>query len=649
MRRKPAVGGGTIASALSEARASLKDPSRPFTPHALRRDRSLGAAAPVRGLPADPPADAAAPPAAPPAAFPDEDPRQAAEDRALRAAARCLANVVELDSSAACDVLQRALAPWFGTGTFNSRDSVGRRAVLAALAAALAHDDAGTRLAVSRETAKLLDGSRDLPGDAETTLVACRAAFDVSRSPAHDALFFDEKVVPGLVRYAARGAAELQGGSEEHVEALVYCAGALKNLTNDEASLRRLAAAGVAGVACDLARACAARATTRHVARLAAQAAGALRNLSGDRGALKPLEAGGASRALAALLVPFEGDADVVLHAARALAKLSLHEGTRRALHGHQDGLDALADALRASFDARRDDPRRSQAAVRLAFGLGNLAAGRDETRAALADRAPEIARLAGRAARDFVDDANDEAAEQLSIRLVRLAANAAITPEVGVAVATHQAVAILPEALDAALRRDCEELALNVVSCVTNLSYYALEGRARGLFADLDAICVSLLAVTVHANHEAVSEAARAFGNFSRDEDARRAMRRLGVVEALVLLLGHPARDVVFAAAGALVNAAVDGRDVLWEHKAHEELVAVVRRAGVQDLDLAAVACKALHNLLLDAATAGAAAELLGGATHGRLLDTLGELVAVADDDDFLAAAGALRTILEE
>ena len=45
-----------------------------------------------------------------------------------------------------------------------------------------------------------------------------------------------------------------------------------------------------------------------------------------------------------------------------------------------------------------------------------------------------------------------------------------------------------------------------------------------------------------------------------------------------------------------------------------------------------------------------GAAAELLGGATHGQLLDTLGELVAVADDDDeFLAAAGALRTILEE
>ena len=44
-----------------------------------------------------------------------------------------------------------------------------------------------------------------------------------------------------------------------------------------------------------------------------------------------------------------------------------------------------------------------------------------------------------------------------------------------------------------------------------------------------------------------------------------------------------------------------------------------------------------------------GAGGAAGGVGTRGRLLDTLGELEAVADDDDFPAAAGALRTILEE
>ena len=44
------------------------------------------------------------------------------------------------------------------------------------------------------------------------------------------------------------------------------------------------------------------------------------------------------------------------------------------------------------------------------------------------------------------------------------------------------------------------------------------------GLFADLDAICVSLLAVTVHANHEAVSMLKR--NNCGKALDIARAAR---------------------------------------------------------------------------------------------------------------------------
>ena len=68
-----------------------------------------------------------------------------------------------------------------------------------------------------------------------------------------------------------------------------------------------------------------------------------------------------------------------------------------------------------------------------------------------------------------------------------------------------------------------------------------------------------------------------------------------------------------------------------------------ILRQAllGIPSILLAASAC-------LEKARGGGGAAG-GGGTHGRLLDTLGELMAVADDNDFLAAAGVLRTILEE
>lgn len=94
-------------------------------------------------------------------------------------------------------------------------------------------------------------------------------------------------------------------------------------------------------------------------------------------------------------------------------------------------------------------------------------------------------------------------------------------------------------------------------------------------------------------------------------------------------------------------------------------DLARVVRTAGIQDLSLAAVACKALHNALLDAQL-GSANRLLGADVAARLYATLDELADAARDaanaaaaldaaerdpgnTDFLAAAKALLAILDE
>lgn len=66
--------------------------------------------------------------------------------------------------------------------------------------------------------------------------------------------------------------------------------------------------------------------------------------------------------------------------------------------------------------------------------------------------------------------------------------------------------------------------------SAVTNLSFYGGssssceekggEDGASHIFAAYRTLCGSLMNVLLHDNEEAVAEAARAFGNFSRDPE---------------------------------------------------------------------------------------------------------------------------------
>ncbi|CAM9389746.1 unnamed protein product, partial [Hapterophycus canaliculatus] len=192
------------------------------------------------------------------------------------------------------------------------------------------------------------------------------------------------------------------------------------------------------------------------------------------------------------------------------------------------------------------------------------------------------------------------------------------------------------------------EELLLNTVSLVTNLSFYGpganepaapLPDRDHGAgFKRHEVLCGHLVKVLLHPNAEAVAEAARAFGNFSRDPSCRAAIAERRGDEVLVALLGHPCREVVFAAAGAIVNLAGDraGRARLSgeEVGAGERLARLVRRAGLADPGMAGLACQALHNLLMveepppGGGHGGALRDVLGGPeAYNKLWWTLQEL----------------------
>lgn len=109
---------------------------------------------------------------------------------------------------------------------------------------------------------------------------------------------------------------------------------------------------------------------------------------------------------------------------------------------------------------------------------------------------------------------------EQVMIKLIRLLANLAISREIGPTIATTKGIETLQLLLETKAPATHEELILNVVGAITNLSYYG--DCPNYVIAHQLEIAANLAPLLVTENEEAVIESVRAFGNFSRNDEVR-------------------------------------------------------------------------------------------------------------------------------
>jgi hypothetical protein len=119
-------------------------------------------------------------------------------------------------------------------------------------------------------------------------------------------------------------------------------------------------------------------------------------------------------------------------------------------------------------------------------------------------------------------------------------------------------------------LEAEHPDLLLNTISAITNLSFYGPlphdasdPSPTSRLFLHRSEICSCLVGGLLHSDALAVSEAARAFGNFSRDPEVRATMVAARSDEALACLVsekwGPLTDETMFAVLGCLVNLASD------------------------------------------------------------------------------------------
>ena len=257
---------------------------------------------------------------------------------------------------------------------------------------------------------------------------------------------------------------------------------------------------------------------------------------------------------------------------------------------------------------------------------------------------------------------------EDVLVKSVRVVANIALDHDVGwgmasSAVASH--IVSLFFSMDVE-RAASEELCLNVVSTLANFSFYNGRGEnsdstaasvlsSSALNATTDSIVEGeedemvdyvaesrcgivrrLVPLMLHPNEDMKVESLRALGNFSRSADTRRtlvaddkrgaggdqvAVTNIWPIEVLAILLDHQRREIVFTACGVFTNLLADvdvRREALWRPIdggcVASRLVAVVWDAGLDDVEMATIACRALANGMLGGnGNAAAASSKLG------------------------------------
>ncbi|KAE9034572.1 hypothetical protein PR001_g7821 [Phytophthora rubi] len=502
------------------------------------------------------------------------------------------------------------------------------------------------------------------------TIKLGKTLFVLSKDSANDSVFCRVRYVEAILHAIADTSDEASGHqddkhSKDHDDAillpptqqtlslktLIHAAGTLKNISSADDKMTRLLATNRAIAILSETMLWQAEdrdaAQTKEIAQFLIQTTGILRNLSVSKSNHKQFLEARIPLRLCCMIPAFIAHQELMVNISRILSKLTLHELPRAQLNQSSTSLQnlvALIDHRQNSWlsleDQQRSDMRfQDLLFIRVLFVLGNLCAGNDQNRRLIATNFSgieilvEVLQFYAARYSSVRDDSemndNDEKAErrrasegeqsmEVLIKLVRVVANLAISAEVGAQLNGNEGLAPLLGVLQVAQRAGDEELMLNAVSCITNVSYYSTPptssskyGASSFIESNRIAITKLLSGILLDRNEEAVVEAARAFGNLSRFKGVLAYMGELKVLECLVVLLDHSNREVVYTVCGVLMNAALDPstrQALLSVHPAVDDdavdvrnlLVGIVECAAVDDLEMTLIASKALYNLLL-------------------------------------------------
>lgn len=467
-----------------------------------------------------------------------------------------------------------------------------------------------------------------------------KALFKLSKDGANDGLFKSSGLLDSLLALLASPDVHCKSS-----DLRIFAIGILKNVTNNDDNLKHITKGGILAILHALMKPENLSRGSREAQQLV-QITALLRNLAASSKRNQQFVELGILTDLIRISAQYREDQELQMNIARVLGKLSLHDAPCEAFEADASHLQELVKCLNVHAGV-------SSIVLRLAFVLGNLTARSDRLREifwfecggaallpSLMQRYWQKDRKLAQAGIESVACSTDaQEVEGVLIKLVRLAANAAISPTVGAELAASPAVVdLMLDLLGCKRMADSEELVLNTMAATTNLLFY---GDMVNLFfstENKELLCRLFRPLLLESyNVEALIEAARALGNLSRHQDARQWIGELRIDEILAILMAHNDRDLVFYACGSLVNVAADvdqATRLCSQVGLRMKLAAVLRDAPADDVELQLVAVKVLSNLRLNGNSEAAWADGELAAVNASLARVESELQQRSDTE---------------
>ncbi|XP_026871333.2 armadillo repeat-containing protein 2 isoform X2 [Electrophorus electricus] len=441
----------------------------------------------------------------------------------------------------------------------------------------------------------------------------CKLIFKISRSSSNDFLFQNNSIIDSLLSLLQCEDVYSSG------EAVLYSVGSLKLLSGNSDLSRLLLAKDFIRVLLQLSQrlmgptdlnappdpGCTqARVGQPAMAgHILVQLTAALRNMADRSESRSAFLSNGIFPTLCTVMDLHQDDRDICLNVARIFSKLS----------SYAECCSALAETplcYRLFLDILSKHSRKQDLVVRLLFTLGNLAARSSAARERVYEEAGSIdillglfqsykqATVASKSPKLLQIHVHQD--EEVLVKLIRVLANLAIHPAVGIALAANElCVQLLLDVMEVTTVEEKTELVINASATINNLSYY--QGESSVVRAQHTHISELLLRLLLSSNMDAVLEAMRVFGNLSQIKYVRHFIIKNKVHCFVVTLLDSKNPNVCFSACGVLMNLSADpeNRSILSKEGAVHKLIDCLRDFGPRDWQLAALLCQTLWNFI--------------------------------------------------